>query len=201
MSTITSPSEIFFAAISQTYTLLKQQGESGYFTYLHEFYVTLEICTFFNGIDQEDLWRNMVILRSAWIPPPFRGLGEFIRNMELLLEYASGAGVAVLAVANPFELSSRGKTAKDFDRIFVDGIGFRMIADYEDKQRRQRNRFHKLGFQPTWLANVGDRKRIKKRDCLIFLPENLDSKFRSKIVAVSEVPSEQANDQNLLVGS
>jgi hypothetical protein len=196
----TSPSENFFAGISQSYKLLKQRGYSGKFTYLHEFFVNLEICTYFNELEPEEVFRHIVMLRSAWIPKPYRGRGEFILNMEILLEYASGAGVAILAVANPFELSNKGKTARDFENIFVDDRGFRLVEDYEEKQRRQRDRFHKLGFTSTWLGNIGDRKRVKKEDCLLFLPERLDSEIRKKILAVSEVPIEYAQDANLLVG-
>jgi hypothetical protein len=101
--------------------------------------------------------------------------------MELLLEYAKGSGVAIMAVANPFELSNHGKTAEDFERIFIEEIGFRLIADYEDKKLRQRRRLERLGFRSMRFDNVGDRDRIKKKDCFLFVPETFDPDIRRQV--------------------
>ena len=201
MKAIVSPAESFFRGVSQGYQLLSQKGDSGKFTYFHEFFLNLEICRYFNGIDPEDVWKHIVILRSAWIPQMHRGRGEFINNMELLLDYAIGSKVAVLAVANPFELSDQGKHPEDFARIFVDEIGFRLITDYQQKQLRQRERLTKLGFKPIWLSDIRDRHRVKKEDCLLFVPGGFDPGMRQQIYGIPELSAEQASNVNLPVGS
>ena len=100
--------------------------------------------------------------------------------MEILLEYAKGASVAIVGVANPFDLS-QGDTPTQNDEIFINDRGFRYLPDYEDAKMRQRQRMRSLGFRPTKLDNIGDRERIKKKDRLLFLPSTLEPEITRAI--------------------
>ena len=167
------PTELFMAALSNHYELLCQKETSGKFCDNgHRFYFNIELMYTFNKLS-EGVFDNMVMMRSAWIPKQYRGQGLFHTNMEILLEYAKGASVAIVGVANPFDLS-QGDTPTQNDEIFINDRGFRYLPDYEDAKMRQRQRMRSLGFRPTRLDNIGDRKKIKKKDRLMFRPEGFD---------------------------
>ena len=93
---------------------------------------------------------------------------------------AKGANVAILGVANPFDLS-QGDTPTQNDEIFINDRGFRYLPDYEDAKMRQRQLMMSLGFRPTRLDNIGDRERIKKKDRLLFLPPTLEPEIMRAI--------------------
>ena len=159
--------------VSNHYDLLCQKETSGKFCDNgHRFYFNIELMYTFNKLS-EGVFDNMVTMRSAWIPKQYRGQGLFHTNMEILLEYAKGANVAIVGVANPFDLS-QGDTPTQNDEIFINDRGFRYLPDYEDAKMRQRQRMRSLGFRPTKLDNIGDRGRIKKKDRLMFRPEGFD---------------------------
>ena len=166
------PTELFMAALSNHYELLCQKETSGKFCDNgHRFYFNIELMYKFNKLS-EGVFDNMVTMRSAWIPKQYRGQGLFHTNMEILLEYAKGACVAIVGVANPFDLS-QGDTPTQNDEIFINDRGFRYLPDYEDAKMRQRQRMRSLGFRPTKLDNIGDRGRVKKKDRMIFQPQNM----------------------------
>lgn len=180
MNSYVSPAENFFGVISQTFRLLKQDGGSGHFSYLDQTYFTLEIVENINGISGK-VYEHIVHLRSIWVPPTSRKEGWMVATLELLVAYADGCGVAIECVSNPFELSKDGKTVEENETIFLESKGFRYVVVHKDKQLRQRKRLRSLGFQNLKMKNIGNRDRIKKKDCWIYLPEKFDKQLLRQI--------------------
>lgn len=181
MKTAISPAELFFEGVAGSFEILCIHENAAKFHYHHEFFVQLETMGYFNGVT-EGVQEHMVMLRSAWVPPASRGRGSFVSGMELLLDYARGVGVAVVAVANPFDLSHSGRTPAELENIFVNEIGFSYTVLYEEKKLRQRRRMQQLGFRSIRLDSIGNRNRIKRKDCLLFLPQRFDQALLRRIV-------------------
>ena len=174
------PTEICMAALSGHFELIYQKDYSGKFcNNEHSFYFNVELMYRLNRIT-EGVFDNLVTMRSAWVPKGDRGNGIFMRNMEIILEYAKGAGCGIIGVANPFELAI-GSTREENDNIFINDVGFRLVGDYEEEKIKQRSRMRALGFKTTVLKNIGDRDRIKKKDRMIFQPQTMSVEMARSI--------------------
>ncbi|WP_261361549.1 GNAT family N-acetyltransferase [Rubinisphaera sp. JC750] len=123
---------------------------------------------------------HSVHLQSMWVPPRYRGNGYARRALRTVMQCADEAGVVVLAIANPFELSKRGTTFYDDREVFLTAEGLYYPVDFRQKQAKQRERFAELRMKNVDVR-IGDRQRVHRRDCFVYIPLEIDVSFRRRL--------------------
>lgn len=143
---------------------------------------------------------HMVLLKRIWVPPELRGDDNSKTAIEILQVVAKTRGVGLLAISNPFRLSNRGRTTRDYQRIFQNDEGFLYPESYKLQQKKQRERFLESGFQNYQNDYTRRRNkhnpRISKKDWFVSLPESMAEPFQSQIKQTMFLPYKDNDNRN-----
>ena len=176
------PAAKFFRAIDNSYSLFHQHKTHKDYvsvgmwnSYGGEFFFTMESMLRL-PLTTDYVGEDVVYLKSVWVPNHHRRSGVFLEHLKIITEMAEMFGTAIITCCNPFDLAvvDETNTLEELRETFKEEIGFYYVQDgYLEKKFRQRERFKSVGFRQTNIGPIQDRKRIKKKDQLAFIPESM----------------------------
>lgn len=131
------------------------------------------------GISPDNRSKHTLLLRYLKVLPEHRGQGLALGLLKCLTFKARLTRCAIYCVCSPFEESiPEGMSEPEAVRK---GTYLTLKSDYEDSQKRCRERLRQAGFVNIRLNESDRKERIMNEDIFIYLPANLDEEFRKAI--------------------
>ncbi|WP_417394115.1 hypothetical protein [Gimesia chilikensis] len=129
------------------------------------------------GLGEDRQSENIILLRSVFVFPEYRGNGVCSTVLQICTEIADVTGCCIVAVCNPFSvaLTDNPDTQKKW---LSEGFLLEYEGDYKGEQARMGRRFRKAGFENWDISEtIQNKQRCTPNDTFIYVPKNADADF------------------------
>lgn len=146
----------------------------GLLTYLEQAVLNFDIVL---GLAEDRESENIILLRSLFVFPQYRGNGVCSTSLRICTEIADMTGCCIVAVCNPFSvaLTDDPDTQKKW---LSEGFLLEYDGDYKEEQSRMGRRFRKAGFENWDISEtIQNKQRCTPNDTFIYIPKNANTDF------------------------
>ena len=152
-------------------------------------YAVMGETTFFHfeELDLAGVASEVLLLRTIYVAPEARNKGSCKAAIKVIVNALEATGTALISISNPFEYAEFPSDFDERKRYFRTVQSCLFPRQYMHPQKVMRRRFETAGFTEVDLtaewngAEEAHRKRVSKKDCLIYIPRTASPVFLKTI--------------------